>query len=160
MRLPDELTAALNDELTRERFSEAVYRAVAAQFETLNLSGFADWARRAADEEAGHGKGFFDYLADRNTQPKITTVPAAPALPADPAGLFAAALKQETVVSEALRALYALALNTGDYFTCEFLAPYLKEQVQAERELTEIVWKVQNYPSELLLLEAQLKEAK
>jgi len=153
MQLPAEMLTELNAELTRERFSNALYLAIAGQFENMNLSGFADWARKAASEEAGHAAAFFDYITYRNAPPVLAVVQAAPALPADVGQLFGAALKQEQIISEALRQLYAKAMNTGDYFTAEFLHSFLKEQVQSERELTEIVYKVNAYPNEMLLIE-------
>lgn len=160
MQLLSEILTALNDELTRERFSAALYLAAAGQFENMNLSGFADWARRASAEETGHAQAFFDYITDRNAAPMLATVQGVPALPADVGALFGAALKQEQIVSEALRQLYARAMNGGDYFTAEFLHPFLKEQVKSERELTEIVAKVNSYPNEMLVIEQWLAEDK
>jgi ferritin len=160
MQLPSEILAALNDELTRERFSAALYLAAAGQFENMNLSGFADWARKASAEETGHAQAFFDYITDRNAPPVLGMVAAVPTLPVDVGALFSAALKQEQIVSEALRQIYAKAMNTGDYFTGEFLLPFLKEQVKSERKLTEIVSKVNSYPNEMLVIEQWLAEAK
>ena len=160
MQLPSDLLTALNDELTRERFSAALYLAAAGQFENMNLSGFADWARNASSEETSHAKAFFDYITDRNAPPVLAAVAAIPTLPADAGALFSAALKQEQIVSEALRQIYAKAMNVGDYFTADFLHPFLKEQVKSERELTEIVSKVSAHPNELLLIEQALGETK
>lgn len=160
MQLPSDLLAALNDELTRERFSAALYLAAAGQFENMNLSGFAKWARKASKEETGHARAFFDYITDRNAPPVLAAVAAVPALPADAGALFSAALKQEQIVSEALRKINALALNDGDYFTVEFLQWFLKEQVKSERELTEIVSKVNAHPNELLHMEHRLGKGK
>jgi len=143
MKLPAELLTALNDELTRERYANALYLAAAGQFEALNLTGMADWARRAAADEVKHGNGFFDYITDRNEKPILAAVEAAPSLNGDPLSIFQAALKQEMIVSEAIRSIYALAVKTGDFFTCEFLHWYLKEQVESERDLTTTIGKVQ-----------------
>lgn len=142
MQLSPQLLQALNSELTRERFSGAVYAAMAGKFEVLNLSGFAKWANRAAEEEAGHAKAFAKYISDRNQLPVYSQVPEVPALPDDLVELFSAALAQEEAVSEALRQIYFAALQEGDYFTLEFLNPYLKEQVESEDNLQEIVGKM------------------
>jgi ferritin len=146
MQLQPDVLTALNDELTRERFSQALYLALAAEFETLNFSGFAKWARKAAEEEGEHAGRFFDYITDRNAPPVLAALPATPTLPTDIPALFGAALKQEEVVSEALRKLYVLSVSKGDAFTANFLQQpfdFLAEQVGAERELTEIVSKLE-----------------
>lgn len=161
MKLPKALLDGLNDELTRERYAEALYLSAAGQFETLNLSGFAAWCRRAAAEENTHARAFFDYLTDRNETPVLDKVDAVQA-PDDITAIFQAALKQETVVSEAIRLLAQLSHETKDYFTVDFLNPFLKEQVKSERELIEIVGQLKlanGNPAAILLLNDKLGEA-
>ena len=142
MRLPADLLTTLNDEYTLERYSNGVYMALAAQFEKLSLTGFAEWARRAADDEATHARKFFDYLTDRNETPVVDQLDPAPTLRPDPLALFQAALEQERTVSDALRAIYAQAEELSDPPTCEFLLWFLKEQVESERDLTTITGKL------------------
>lgn len=161
MRLPADLLSALNDQTTLERYSSAVYLALAAQFERLSLTGFAAWARRASAEETGHAGKFFDYLADRNETPLVDALDAPPAGRGDPLALVQAALEQERVVSEALRQLYGQAEALQDPPTCGFLLPFLAEQVQSERELTELAARLQlaaGNGAALLLLDHEIGE--
>lgn len=162
MRLPQDLLAALNAEVTLERYSAGVYLALAAQFERLSLTGFAKWARNASAEEIGHAGKFFDYIADRNEMPAVEAVDAPPALRGDPLALFQAALEQERAVSQLLMELYQTSADTGDTPTCDFLLPFLREQVKSERELTEIVARVQmaqGNAAALLFLDHELGES-
>lgn len=135
----------LQQQITRERYNEAVYLALANRFDVTNLEGFAKWARDAAHEEAGHAQKFTDYIIDRNASPVTApvngyTVPLCDMLTAG-ALLFQAALDLEIANTEAIKTLYALADEAGDPQTCVWLIWALEEQTSAERELTTLLAK-------------------
>ena len=152
----------LQAQYNRERANEAFYLAMAAAFEQMNLTGFAGWARRAADEEHGHAQKFFDYIADLNAMPRVDALPV-PALPAvgDVLSLFVAARTAEIANSDALVTLAQQALLATDLTTHAFVQPFLLEQVQSVRELDELTTKLAlatGNGAALLLLEHELGE--
>jgi ferritin len=60
------IEAAFNKQINEELFSAYLYLSMSAQFETLNLGGFAHWMRVQAQEETSHAMKFYNlYEAAR-----------------------------------------------------------------------------------------------
>ena len=53
---------ALNDQLRAELYSSYLYLSMSAYFQSINLSGFANWMNVQAQEEWAHGMKFYDFL--------------------------------------------------------------------------------------------------
>ena len=107
MKLEAKLAAGLNQQLTLERYSSAIYLAMSGEFEAKNLVGIAKWFRKKASEEDVHAGKFFDYIADRGAAPFVDALQI-PAIPADTDALvefFWASLKHEQLVSARIFAL-------------------------------------------------------
>ena len=58
--MSDKMQAAINKQINAELYSGYLYLSMAAQFESMNLSGFAHWMRAQAQEELFHAMKFFD----------------------------------------------------------------------------------------------------
>lgn len=144
MKLSENVAIALNSQFNYERYSAAVYDALAAHMDFLNLTGFKGYLAKRANEERGHAQKFADYMADTNTKPDVDAI-AKPTqiLPNDPliAGrmAFQMALEHEQTVTTRIKALSVVA--SDDFATHEFLLWFIKEQVEEERTLEEILTK-------------------
>jgi len=57
--LSKKMEKALNDQINAEMFSSYLYLSMAAYFERMNLTGFANWMRVQEKEENAHGMIFF-----------------------------------------------------------------------------------------------------
>ena len=68
------METALNDQINAELYSAYLYLAMAAYFESENLSGFASWMRVQTQEETAHAMKFFHFVGERGGR-VITTVP-------------------------------------------------------------------------------------
>jgi ferritin len=119
--------------------------------------------RKASAEEQTHADKIGGYLIDRNACPLIDTTPAYTA--PDGAMLiigrlcFAAALQREMQVTEMLKTIYDLADQADDPQTCIFLQWFLAEQTSAERELIELVARLQfaeGCPAGILQIDREL----
>jgi len=138
---------ALNSELTRERFAEDAYMAMAGVFQSNNLLGFTAWGKKNSHEEAKHMEGFFDYICDRDNVPVFEALEAfTPNTAQDPQdvlgttlALLNQALELEKTVTEAIKQIYAQAESEEDDATLVFLHPYLTEQVDSEHDLTTMI---------------------
>lgn len=141
---------ALVDALVRqynfERYSADIYLSLGAQLDILNLNGFAHWMYKQAGEEREHADKFKDYLIERNALPVVAAVPApnhvlTNNLMSAPLSAFETALAHEKLVTEKINDLYGMAREAEDYPTEEFLHWFVKEQVEEEHSLEEILTK-------------------
>lgn len=159
------LMDALNRQVTQERYNVAIYAALGNRLEYANLPGLASFMRKASAEEQTHADKFSAYLIDRNALPLTDAVPAytAPDGPMISIGrvCFAEALRREQVVTEMIKLLYDTAEQAGDPQTCVFLHWFLDEQTKSERELIELVARLQfaeGCPAAVLMIDKELGE--
>jgi len=61
-----EVLDAINEQINAESYSSYLYLSMAAYFEDMGLSGFANWMKIQYQEEAAHALKFFNYLTERN----------------------------------------------------------------------------------------------
>lgn len=141
MKLDSKLVTGLNEQLTLERYSSAVYLAMSGVFEAKNLVGIAKWFRKKSGEEDVHAGKFFDYIADRGMAPYIDGLQL-PDIPGEADALvefFWASLKHEQRVSASIFALLQGARDVKDEATIAFLLPFAQEQVEEEKTVEEMV---------------------
>lgn len=140
------LTAALQEQMNFERYSADIYAGLALQLETINLTGMAHYLAKRGAEEREHAHKFSSFLADRNTTPILTALPSPMqdigGAPMDAgARAFSAALSHEQLITSRINALFALAFEEDDPATQELLLWFVKEQVEEEKTLEEILTK-------------------
>lgn len=123
----------INQQIRNELYSEAVYLAMSAWYETTPYKGFAAKYLMAAQEEHGHAMKFYKYLGDRDGRIHILPVEEPPMEYKSVVDAAKAALEQEQNVSAQIRGIYAVAQEDGDYETLSFLTWFLDEQVEEER---------------------------
>jgi ferritin len=161
------LLDALNKQITNERYSSAIYQALANRLDYLNLPGFAHWFRCEAKQETKHAAKFTDYIIDRNAFPVVAPIqgyapPEADILTAGTV-CFTAALQREVVTTEDIKTLYDLSEQADDSQTCEFLLWFLREQTDSVRETTEMVARAtfaQGCPAAILKMDHDLGKRK
>lgn len=145
--LETEMLESLNRQWNFERYSAAIYHALANHLDAINLTGFAKYIRARGDEEQCHARKFEEYILDRGGRPDMAALPKPEtALDFTMTGaalsVFAAAYEHEKAVTERIKLLYAEAGEAEDYQTLEFLHSFLKEQVEEERTLQEHIAKL------------------
>ena len=147
MNLTDRaLIEALQKQYNFERYSADIYLALGVQLDYLNLTGFASWMYKQAGEERSHADKFQEYLIDRNVAPIVGAIPApgvmiGTAIMSAPKVAFSAALSHERLVTERINDLFGVAREAEEYPTEEFLHWFVKEQVEEEKTLEEIMVK-------------------
>ncbi len=130
--LNDKMLEALNDQLNAETYSSYLYLAMAAQFESINLSGFANWMTVQAQEEDLHAMKFYTFINERGGRVKLKAIEEPPFEWESPLAAFEAAYAHECYVSERIHKLVGLARELGDYPTDNFLQWFVAEQVEEE----------------------------
>ena len=140
--LSDRMQKALNEQINHELFSAYIYMAMAAQFESQNLKGFAHWMEVQAKEESGHALRFFKFVNDRGGRVTLKGIDAPPESFASPLAAFEAALVHERKVTGLIHKLVDGAQSEKDHASAAFLQWFVTEQVEEEASAQEIVGKL------------------
>ena len=163
MNLSKKLEKALNDQINKEHWASYSYLGMAAYLETTAFKGFAAWMLQQSNEETTHARKIIDYVQDRNGT--ITLPPIATAKTTYPSlhKVFEQSLKQEQDVTASIKNIYDLALKEKDFQTMEFLDWFLKEQVEEEKDVQDILDRLKlagDNPDALLLLDKEAAKRK
>ena len=130
---------ALNEQINHEMSSAYLYLSMAAHFDAQNLSGFANWMHVQYKEENEHAMKFYRYIYDRDGTVTLKAIPQPPIKFTTPLEVFRQVLEHEKKVTALIHSLYALATKENDYATQAMLQWFLTEQVEEEKNATEII---------------------
>jgi len=139
MELSAKLEKALNDQLNLELASSYAYLGMAAWLASTPFTGFAKWMQLQSKEEVEHAEKFFEYLNDRGGKVVLQAIPQPKSKYASPLEVFEASLGHEQKVSASICKLYEAALAEKDYPTMSFLKWFLDEQVEEEKNVSEVL---------------------
>lgn len=137
------LQDAINEQIKNELYSAYIYLAMSAHFEASNLPGFAGWMRQQSNEEVEHAMKFFDYINERGGRVTLKAIDQPPFEWKSPLQAFEQVYEHEQKVTGMINNLYALALKENDYPTQVLLHWYITEQVEEEKNSSEIVAQLQ-----------------
>lgn len=157
--LSTNLEAAMNRQIGAELYASHLYLSMSAWCESANLPGFAHWFRMQADEEREHALRFFTQVVDRGGRVALEAVEAPPADYGSAREAFEQALGHEQKVTAMIDALFATAQEENDYASQVFLQWFVQEQVEEEKQASEIVRAlaaVGDEPVSLLMLDREL----
>ncbi len=143
MKLSSKLERLLNDQINLELCSAYAYFGMAAYFEHTAFTGFGKWMEIQSREELGHAHRFFEYLVERGGRITLEAIPEPKYDFKSPLDAFKASLGHEQKVSAAICAIYEAASGEKDYATLSFLKWFLDEQVEEEKNVGEILAKLE-----------------
>lgn len=153
------LQKAMNDQIRREFESAYVYLSMAAWMEDQTLPGFAAWLRQQAREEATHAMKIFDHLIDRGCRVELQPLGGPPTSFKNPLEVFEQVKKHEQGVTKSIDELYGKALDDRDYASQVFLEWFITEQVEEEKnssQVLESVRRVGDNQAALVMLDREL----
>ena len=130
---------ALNEQVANEFAASHQYVAIGAHYEAQTLPQLARFFYAQAVEERGHAMMMIKYLLDTNAPVRLQEVAAPTTGFADHIAPIKMALEQERKVSAQIGELFAVAREEGDYLSEQFVQWFLKEQVEEEATMTEIL---------------------
>lgn len=137
--ISDKMFEGLNTQINQEMASANIYLAMSTQCTHQNWPGFARWFMVQYHEEMFHAMKIHQYLLDQGRCPRLLSIaePAAnyPSLKA----MFEKTYAHEQGVTASINALMKQAKAEADYASEGFLAWYVKEQVEEEKNDTEIL---------------------
>ena len=128
----DKMQTALNKQINAELYSAYLYISMSAQFQAMNLKGFANWMRVQSLEEFTHADKFYNFLIDRGGRAILNSIEGPPTKWASPLAIFQDAYKHEQKVAGLINALVNLAIKEKDHAAHSFLQWFVNEQVEEE----------------------------
>jgi ferritin len=133
------LLKEMNIQINKEMYSGYLYLAMAAHFEEQNLGGFAHWMVVQAEEELEHAMKFFDFLNEVGETVTLEAIDKPDSKFGSPMKVFEQVLEHEQFVTGRIHMLYKLAVEASEYPTQIFLQWFVDEQVEEEKNATEIL---------------------
>ncbi len=137
--LSQTLQDAMNEQIKNEFYSAYLYLSMAAAAEAINLPGFAHWFKVQAREETEHGMKFFEFIHDRAGRVTLKAIDQPTSEFAGPTAMFEQTLEHEQKVTALIHNLYAMALKENDYASQIFLQWFVTEQVEEEKNASQIL---------------------
>lgn len=135
----EKMEKAFNDQINKELYSEYLYLAMQAYFERLNLKGFVNWFTVQVQEEHAHALGMFDYVHERGGRVELEAIEKPETNWDSPLACFEQVLKHEEFVTSRINALMDVAEEVKDRAALSFLNWYLKEQVEEESNVGNVL---------------------
>jgi ferritin len=150
---------ALNKQVNAELFSSYLYLAMSSYFESIPMKGFAKWLRLQAKEEMAHGMKIYDYIIEAGGKPKLTAIDAPKTPWKSTQDVFEQVYEHELKVTGLINTLMDLTIKEKDHATTNFLGWFVKEQVEEEANVSEILAQIKivgDIPGHLFWLDHQL----
>lgn len=159
MAMSPNVQKAFNEQMNREFFSSYLYLSMAAYFESLNLKGFANWMRVQTQEEHAHAMLFYNFILDRGGTIALDKIDRPDQTWASPMDAFAKALAHEEFITRNINDLFDISLAAKDHAAHSFLKFFIDEQVEEEKNASEIVGRLKligDSASGLFMLDTEL----
>ncbi len=144
---------AINEQISNEFAASQQYIGAAVYYDSETLPRLAAFFYRQADEERNHAMIMVQYLLDADAEVRIPDIKSQQTRYDDVAGPVKMALEQEKRVTDEINALFKLAREQGDFAGEQFLAWFVKEQVEEVSSMTDLLNVVERSSDNPLLIE-------
>lgn len=159
MRISSQIEKMINDQINMELYSANVYLTMAAWFLNQELNGFGNFFVIQMKEEQFHGMKYFHYLHDVDGKFHLANIPEPQQEYHNIKHVFQLALHNEEEVSRSTHSLIDAALQTKDFATYQFLEWFVREQVEEEATMRNLLAKIEligEDKSALFMLDTEL----
>jgi Ferritin-like protein len=129
----------INEQINREMFSGYLYLAMAAEMQGAGYKGVGKWLTIQYHEEMYHAMKFYAYLQDQGAAVELKAMASPEFKERGVKEIFQRALEHEKGVTASIREIMSLALEEKDYATQGLAQWYIDEQVEEEKNATEIL---------------------
>ena len=153
----------LNSQVNAEFYAAFIYLSMATYFEERNLPGFAHWMGEQYKEEVEHAMKIYGYINDRGGRVIIKAIDQPPVDFSSPLDVFQKALEHEVKVTGMINNLMDIAEEKKDRATRVFLHWFIEEQVEEEKNASEIIETLKMIGDKghaLIMLDRQLAQRK
>ncbi len=160
--LSNTILKEMNEQIKHELFSAYLYLSMAAYAESINMAGVANWFRIQAEEEVEHGMKFFDYIIDRGGKVELLAIDKPETKFVSVKDTFDRSYAHEQKVTARINLIYSLAVDEKDYASQTFLQWFITEQVEEEKnasQIAEMLAMIGENTNGLFALDHQLQHA-
>lgn len=137
--LSQKMIDRINLQINREMYSAYLYLAMAASMNETGYTGIGKWLTVQYHEEMFHAMKFAQYLHDQNATVAYTKIDTPEFKEKDVKSLFQHVLAHEQSVTASIREIMDLAIAEKDYATQALAQWYINEQLEEEKNDTEIL---------------------
>jgi ferritin len=137
--LTKKMEKAINGQVNKEMYSAYLYMSMSAYANAKGLRGIAHWFMVQYHEEMVHTMKFFEYLQDQGNDVTLGAIEKPEGKYTTALSLYEAALKHEQFITKSINDLMDLAIAEKDNASKTFLDWYVTEQVEEEKNATEII---------------------
>ncbi len=130
---------ALNAQVSNEFAASQQYIGAAVYYDSETLPRLAAFFYRQAVEERNHAMSMVQYLLDTDEEVRIPDIKSQQTRYDDVSGPVKMALEQEKRVSDEINDLFKLARDQGDFRGEQFLAWFVKEQVEEVSSMMDLL---------------------
>lgn len=157
--MKEKMEGALNAQVNAEMYSSYLYLAMESYFQSLSLSGFAQWMRAQVQEEMFHGMKIYDYVHERGGRAQFEAIARPDTEWDSPLAAFEHILAHEEGVTELINNLIDVSLEVRDHAAKAFLDWFITEQVEEEATVGDVVARLRLIGADssgLFLLDSEL----
>ncbi len=129
----------INEQINREMYSGYLYLAMAARMQEAGYKGVGNWLTIQYHEEMFHAMKMYGYLQDQGSPVELKAIAKPEFKDQTVKEVFAHALEHEKGVTKSIHEIMGQALEEKDYATQGFIKWYVDEQVEEEKNATEIL---------------------
>jgi ferritin len=140
--LKPKIEKAINKQINAELWSGYLYLSMSSYFESIGLSGFANWMWIQAREETTHAMRLYNHVIERGGRVILSAIEKVPTQWKSPLNVFDETYKHEQKVTGLINDLVDLAIKEKDHATVNMLQWFVDEQVEEEASADEIVQKL------------------
>lgn len=155
MLVSQKIIAAINAQIGMEFASSLQYDAIGAHFDFQSLPHLSKHFYQQSTEERGHAHRFMKFVLDAGSRVVIPAIEAPVADFKFAKDAVQLSLDQEVKVTEAINALYDLALKENDHITSTFLHWFIREQIEEVSSMSDLLKTVERAGEGGLLLVEQ-----
>ncbi len=130
--LSNSMLERLNTQINLEFYSSNLYLQMSAWADHNGLEGSAAFLKAHAAEEMQHMQKLFDYVLETGGMPKLGNIDMPQTEYKSLREIFELTLAHEKEITKAINELVALAFETKDFSTFNFLQWYVAEQHEEE----------------------------
>ncbi len=153
MKHSQKLIDALNEQIHAELNSFYKYLGMSAYCDREKFHGSAHWLRFQSQEEFGHAMKLYHFLVSRDSSVRLQSLEPPNQKFESIVEVFETSLAQEQEISDRISKLYRIALEEGAFATSVELHWFLTEQVEEEKTVRDLVYrlrKIKGDPAALL----------
>lgn len=161
--ISNKMQEALSKQIRMEMESGYIYLAMANDLHSIDMHGCARWMEKQAQEELKHAKRIYDAVQEFDGTVTFYAISQPDVHCETIREVFEKALAHEKKVTASINELVNLAMSEKDHATHAMLEWFVKEQVEEENQVMDILHRLKlagDHGGALYFLDRELGERK